>query len=129
MAESTRAIVAVVDDDYRILESLEELLESAGHSVRLYASARDLLEGDGISEIDCLISDIGMPVMDGFALQQLVRGECPTLPVILITARHEFTARKNNINRGGRLLFEKPFNGPELLAAVSAEISASRRDG
>ena len=128
MPDSTKAIVAVVDDDYRILESLGELLESAGHSARLYVSARELLDSDEISEIDCLISDIGMPVMDGFALQQVVRTQRPALPVILITGRDEFTSRKSNASRGGRLLFEKPFNGPELLAAVTAEIRASRRN-
>ena len=129
MADPATYIVGVVDDDSRMLESLEELLESAGHGVRLYTSAKELLDDDGISQIDCLISDVGMPAMDGFTLQRLVRVARPALPVILITGRHELATVKHNLKRGGRLLFEKPFNGPELLAAVSAEIRASRRGG
>ena len=65
-----RSIVAAVDDDQRILESLELLLESADYDVRLFSSATALLESGGLREIDCLISDIGMPVMDGFELVQ-----------------------------------------------------------
>ena len=58
--------IAVVDDDQRIPKSLEYLLESADHAVRLFASAAALLESGCLAEIDCLISDIDMPVMDGF---------------------------------------------------------------
>ena len=66
-----RSVIAAVDDDQRILRSLELLLESADYDVRLFSSATALLESGGLREIDCLISDIGMPVMDGF---ELVRG-------------------------------------------------------
>lgn len=129
MPDATTAIVAVVDDDPRILESLEELLESAGHVVRLYASARELLEVGGISDIDCLISDIEMPGMDGVALRRLVRNQRPDLPVILITGDPDLTARRHGVECPGRLLFGKPFNAGDLLAAVGAEICASRRSG
>src|SRR2546422_1176637 len=50
-------VVAVVDDDARILESLEDLLESAGHAVRLFTSATALLENCSFAEIDCLRSE------------------------------------------------------------------------
>jgi len=61
-------IVAVVDDDEGILRSLEILLESADYAVRLFHSGTELLDGGGLEEIDCLISDIDMPVTDGFEL-------------------------------------------------------------
>ena len=54
-------IIGVVEDDQRILESLEMLLESASHVVRLFTSAMALLESSSLAEIDCLISDIGLP--------------------------------------------------------------------
>ena len=59
--DGRRSIVAVVDDDQRILESLEILLESAGYDARLFPSATALLESGGVQEIECLISDVGMP--------------------------------------------------------------------
>ena len=65
--------IAVVDDDQRILESLGNLLESADYAVRLFSSATALLESGCIAEIDCLVSDIGLPVVDGLDLMRLVQ--------------------------------------------------------
>jgi FixJ family two-component response regulator len=119
-----KPIVAVVDDDYRVLESLEDLLESAGYGVRLFASARQFLE-TAMAEVDCVISDVGMPGADGFALQEIIRNSRPTLPVILITGRHEFATAEHEAARGGRRLFEKPFDTRELLAAIGSELQTS----
>ena len=110
-------VVAVVDDDPRILESLESLLESAGYAVRLFPSANALLEKCGFANIDCLISDIGMPVMDGLELQRLAHVARPELPVILITGR-DVTDQAMAAAQGCQGFFRKPFNGQELLAAV-----------
>ncbi len=108
-------LVAIVDDDRRLLESLEDLLESAGHAVRLFPSAQTLLNSNAVPEIDCLITDIGMPGMDGFELQRLMSERRPGLPVILITGRHEIAelpqAKRNRF-------FRKPFDGRALLAAI-----------
>ena len=124
MPSPARPIVAVVDDDHRLLESLEDLLESAGYSVRLFASAKQFLDM-AIAEVDCVISDIGMADVGGFALQQIIRNSRPTLPVILITGRHEFATAEHEAARGGRLLFEKPFDTGKLLAAIGSELHAS----
>jgi FixJ family two-component response regulator len=110
--------IAVVDDDPRLLESLQELLESAGHSVRSFGSAQLLLEDKAVlAEIACLIADIGMPVIDGFELEKFVRRQRPELPVILITGRHEIADQQRAIARGNRF-FRKPFDSQALLAAV-----------
>src|ERR1700681_425105 len=111
--------IAVVDDEPRILESLKNLLESADYAVRSFASAAALLESDCLAEIDCLISDIDMPVMDGFELLRAVRAARPELPIILITGYPEMLNRLPPIGPGHYRLFKKPFNGQELLTAVS----------
>ena len=108
-------LVAIVDDDQRLLESLEDLLESAGHEVRTFPSALALLDSEALPEIDCLISDIGMPRMDGFALHRVLRERRPDLPVILITGRHEI-AEPPPVKRNW--FFRKPFDGRALLTAV-----------
>lgn len=117
--DMNKIIIAVVDDDDRLLESLEDLLESAGYSVLPFASARLLLDNDAaMSDIDCLIADIGMPVIDGFELERLVKQVRPELPVILITGRHEIADQPRAIARGNRL-FRKPFDGRAMLTAIS----------
>ena len=112
-------LIAVVDDDQRILESLANLLESADHEVRLFASAAALLESGSLTAIDCLISDIDMPVVDGFELLRAVRAARPELPIILITGYPEMLNRLPSIGPGHYRLFKKPFNGQELLTAIS----------
>ena len=111
--------IAVVDDDRRILESLKNLLESADYAVRSFASAAALLESDCLAEIDCLISDIDMPVMDGFELMRVAHAARRELPVILITCHPEMLNRLPAIDPGHYRLFTKPFDGHELLTAVS----------
>jgi FixJ family two-component response regulator len=119
-------VVAVVDDDPRVLESLEDLLESAGHAVRLFGSANALLENCAFADIDCLISDIGMPDMDGWELQRLAHLARPELPVILITGRN-LADQASAASRGSQGFFRKPFKVQELLATVSEALLASDR--
>jgi FixJ family two-component response regulator len=128
MTNLRRSIVAVVDDDYRVLESLEELLESAGHSVRPFPSANALLEDDCLSEIDCLIADIGMPVVDGFELRRLARNARPELPVLFITGRHDPADERRAIAQDYQGFFQKPFDGPALLAAVAQAVRSLHRE-
>jgi len=121
-----RPIVAAVDDDQRILESVELLLESADYDVRLFSSAAALLESGGLREIDCLISDVGMPIMDGFELARAVQAARPGLPVMLITGRPDLM---NQAPRDSprRRLFKKPFNAQELLTAVDEALRSPQR--
>ena len=128
MAESARFVVAVVDDDDRTLESLADLLEAAGYDVRLYTSAKAVWTRGGLSDIDCLISDIGMPEMDGFELRRLALSERPELPVILVTGRPELRAQDSSNIELDRY-FEKPFDGRQLLAAVRAALGSARPKG
>lgn len=112
-------IIAVVDDDQGILRSLENLLESADYSVRLFASAAALIDSGCLAEIDCLISDIDMPAMDGLELLRVARSARPELPVLLITGYPEMLSRLPAIDSRHYRLFRKPFNGQELLTAIS----------
>ncbi len=112
---NSRCIVAIVDDDPRLLESLEDLLESAGYEARTFSSAGTLLAG-GLLDLDLLITDIGMPGTDGFELRDMVTRERPDLPVFLITGRHEIADQSRAKGIGG--FFRKPFDARRLLASV-----------
>ena len=119
--EERQHVIAIVDDDQRVLESLGELLESAGYCVRLFDSADAFLRADAVNEIDALISDIRMPGVDGIELQQRVGIKRPRLPVILITARSdvELAGIPQPNNRG---VFRKPVDAAELIKAIAAAL-------
>lgn len=121
MSARAPGVVAVVDDDPRILESLEDLLESAGYDVRLHGSGGSLLASD-ISKIDCLVTDIGMPVIDGLELRTRVKRVRPELPVLLISGKRELTEIGSVEELGVGRFFRKPFDGHALLAAIAESL-------
>ena len=119
-------VVAVVDDDQSILRSLEYLLDSEDHAVRPFSSGAALLQSGCLTEIDCLISDIDMPGMDGFELLRRLHAARPGLPTILITGFPDTLKRLPPLGASKPRFFSKPFDGPELLAAVSDALRGSR---
>jgi FixJ family two-component response regulator len=120
------SVVAVVDDDQGVLQSLECLLESADYAVRLFASATALLGSGCLAQVECLISDIDMPGMDGFELLRIVHAIRPQLPIILITGYPDRLTRLPALEGVTPRLFTKPFQGSELLAAIGDELRRSR---
>ena len=122
-----RAVVAVVDDDLRMLDALEALFESAGISVRRYPSAPALLDDDALGTIDCLVTDIGLPGMDGFALERLARAAVPGLPVILITGGDGVPSGQLANEPPKSEIFQKPFDSSALLSRVIQVIGLRNR--
>lgn len=117
MKPRARHVVAVVDDDARILESLQDLLESAGYDAQVHASGGSLLAAS-VADIDCLITDIGMPGMDGFELRDRVRQLRPELPVFLISGKRDLEHEQSGAEQRDGTFFRKPFDGVALLAAI-----------
>jgi FixJ family two-component response regulator len=122
-----KCTIAVVDDDPRVLESLENLFEASGYVVRMFSSAKALID-TGLSGIDCLITDIGMPAMDGFELNDRVKTSRPDLPVFLMTGRHEIGDQQRASAKDISGFFRKPVDGLALLAAVSDALRAHGSD-
>lgn len=124
----SKPIVAVVDDDPRIRESLESLIESAGLKARVFSLAEDFLHGELLATTSCLITDVRMPKMDGLELQRRIRLECPELPVIFITAHHEDRIEQRAFAQGAAFFVRKPFDASELLRAIKSALSKSQSD-
>jgi len=122
--ELRRSVIAVVDDDPGMLQSIESLLNSADYEVRLFSTATALLESDDFPDIDCLISDVAMPVMDGLELARAVQAARPALPVIFVTGRPDLLRRSRLDGLGQYRVFKKPFDGQELLTAVTLMVKS-----
>ena len=117
-------ILAVVDDDIAVRESLESLIRSAGMRVRLYASAEEFLKSDHTKKPDCLILDVRMPGMSGIELNRhLLVNNCQ-VPVIFVTAHgYDDQAKSEAASRWTVACLTKPFSDDELLDAVHVALN------
>src|SRR5580692_9438376 len=88
MENIAKQIVAAVDDDFRVRESLESLLESAGYAPTVFSSAEEFLQSGTLTAATCVITDVRMAGMDGIELQRRIRLEHLALPVVFITAHN-----------------------------------------
>ncbi len=66
-------IVVAVDDDFRVRESLDSLIESAGYEPVVFSSAEEFLQSGTLTAATCVITDVRMPGMDGIELQRRIR--------------------------------------------------------
>ena len=99
MAQST-VVVAAVDDDRRIRESVQSVLESAGYQAVTFGSAEAFLDSGVLSKIACLLADVRLPGIDGIELQRHIRNDRPTLPVIFMTAHDDDNIRQRALRDG-----------------------------
>jgi FixJ family two-component response regulator len=112
-------VVAIVDDDRRVRESLQSVLESAGYEAATFESAEAFLESATLSSVTCVIADVRLPGLDGTELQRRIRLERRQVPVILITAHDDNDVRRQALRDGAVAFLLKPFDGGELLEHIA----------
>ena len=115
----SNVVVAAVDDDRRVRESVQSVLESAGYEAVTFESAEAFLKSGALSSVTCVIADVRLPGMDGTELQRRIRRERRQLPVILITAHDDDNVRQQALREGAVAFMVKPFDGGELLEYVA----------
>ncbi len=112
--------VLLVDDDPMFLELLRKVLEKEGLAVR---SARDGVEAVALftvayKEIDFVISDIGLPRLDGGTAMRLMRGVNPAVKVLLVSGHLDEEKRILMMNAGADECISKPNQPEEILVHV-----------
>jgi CheY-like chemotaxis protein len=117
-----RLLVAVVDDDESVRESLPDLLGEIGLSAQAFASAQEFLASDCIPDTRCLLLDIVMPDMSGPELQHELIRRGHAIPTIFITARSRDSIPPDLFQHGAVDCLFKPFSGPALRAALNAAL-------
>jgi len=119
-------IVAVVDDDESVRESLPDLLRALGYSTLAFASAEAFLMSDRLDEMRCLILDVAMPGMSGPQLQRELIRRGLAIPIIFITAHGADAIRPKLVANGAVACLSKPFSETELLAAIQVALGHCR---
>jgi FixJ family two-component response regulator len=121
-AVTPQALVAVVDDDESVRESLPDLLKELGFAAKAYASAHEFLAAGDVAETRCLLLDIAMPGMSGPELQQELTLRGQAIPIIFITARADESVRERLLAQGAVECLFKPFSEQQLRAALDAAL-------
>ena len=117
-----RPLVAVVDDDESIRESLPDLLGEFGFRSEVFSSAERFLASDTVSQMKCVVLDIVMPGMTGFELQQELKVRGHNIPVVFITAQKDEAVRKRALEKGAAGFLLKPFSDTALLKALNTAL-------
>jgi len=107
--------VFIVDDDPGALISMSWMLRQADLLVRSFSSGREFLDAYHPGEPGCLVLDVRMPEMDGFALQQTLRDRRICLPIIFLTAYGDMPARTRAFRGGAIDMLLKPVDDNVLL--------------
>jgi FixJ family two-component response regulator len=116
-------LIAIIDDDEAMQDSLRDLLEAAGLVARCFGSAEEFLESDLHCRAACLILDIRMPNMSGLELQARLKEEECNVPIIFITAHGDARMRIQAMRRGAVEFLAKPFDHQLLLKRVRSALS------
>ena len=119
----TRPLVSVVDDDESVRESLPDLLNEFGYSVRAFSSPLEFLASDALEQTRCLILDVAMPGMTGIELQAELKQRDSQIPIIFITATRDETIRARVVELGAVACLTKPFTEADLLEELRSVIT------
>jgi FixJ family two-component response regulator len=118
--------VAIIDDDESARKSLARLMKSAGISAVTFSSAGEFLEAAKDSQVDCAVTDLRMPDVDGIKLQQALAQIVPHLAIVFVTGHGDVPAGIKAMKGGAVDFLEKPVDDDALLDAVRRAAERSR---
>ena len=119
---SGQPLVAIVDDDESVRESLPDLIKVLGFSIRAFSSAEQFLASDCVGQTRCLILDVAMPEVSGPDLQRELTRRGYRIPIIFITALNDERLRAHVLEQGAVECLFKPFSDAALLEALTVAV-------
>lgn len=124
---AVRSRVLIADDNSDMRQYLARLL-SEQYEVETVADGQSALQSARTSSPDLIVSDVMMPILDGFELLKALRTDetTRTIPVILLSARAGEESRVEGIQAGADDYLIKPFSARELLARISGRLEIAR---
>jgi FixJ family two-component response regulator len=115
-------LVAIVDDDVSMRQSLPDLVKRFGFSALAFASAEEFLASDCVGRTKCLILDVAMPGMSGPDLQRELARRGRKIPIVFITGQADQDLRNQLIVGGAVECLFKPVNSAALLKALNSAL-------
>ena len=118
--------ILIAEDDRELRQLFTHVLLKNGYSVRGVGNGKEALEALSEEYFDLVISDIMMPVMDGYELVRALRESGSNIPVMMITAKDAFDDMRLGFLSGGDDYMVKPVNVNEMVLRVSALLRRSQ---
>lgn len=118
--------VAVIDDERSIRTALARLLKAAGIEATIFSSAIEFLDDGARHQVDCAVTDLRMPDLDGLRFQEEIGKSLPHLSLVFITGHGNVPASVKAMKSGAVDFLEKPIEGKALLAAIHRAAARSR---
>src|SRR5580698_4967472 len=118
----TSKLIAIIDDNGSMQDSLSDLVESAGFEAESFGSAKAFLESDLSRRAACLVVDIRMPKMSGLELQARLNHEGCNVPIIFLTAYDDAEIRAQAMKEGAVEFLAKPFDHRLLLKILRGAV-------
>src|SRR6188768_174301 len=123
------ARLLLIDDDPSLLEVLTLAFEDAGHSVLTALDGAAGLNVLAAGGVELVVSDVNMPLVDGFALCRKLRQSGNDVPLILLTSRDSDIDEALGLDVGADDYVSKPFSTRVLMARVTALLRRSEVRG
>jgi FixJ family two-component response regulator len=123
MSSHAGHIIAVVDDDPGVRDSLRFLLETAGLAVETYESGSRFLAEAEPAHLACLVLDQHMPQLTGLDLLAQLRAQGMATPTLLVTSTPGPVLARRAAELGVARLLEKPLAQDDLLAQIEAVVA------
>ncbi len=123
---SHSAMIYIVDDDVSVCRALALLLKSHGFKVETFTRATGFLNFKHPKTPSCLVLDIRLPSINGFALQQVMAQRGIATPIIFITGHGNIPMSVKAMRAGAIDFISKPFSQKTLLNAIALAISKSK---
>ena len=123
-----RRSVVLADDNADLRDYMCRLLVSHGYEVEPVADGQAALAAIRRRRPDILVTDVMMPLLDGFGLLRAVREDAGLrdLPIVMLSARAGDEAKVEGLDAGADDYLTKPFSSRELLARIAANIAMAR---
>ncbi len=117
--------VLVAEDDPDVGADLDQALGEAGFTVELVVDGNDVWSRGGVEDFALVVLDLGLPSLDGLAILRRWRAEGRSFPILVLSARGDWTEKVEGIQAGADDYLAKPFVMGELVARARALIRRS----
>lgn len=118
MTSTAAPPVWVVDDDAAVRAAVASLLASAGFDAAMFSSAEDCLRDPRLESAAIVLIDIGLPGMNGLALQAALAARGLRPVVIIVSGQADAAVASAALQAGALAVLHKPLDGDELLRLI-----------